>query len=245
VGETATGSRPAAGDSSARLLDGTRIPLPVRERQLPAEGLIEDRLSDLQRGITAAEDRVSDVLGGITIPVSRFLNIWRYIRWLLPTWDRLSFQMQAQQQTNWCWAAVSTSVSHYYDASSTWTQCEVANGELGRTDCCAGGASTSCNVYGTLDTSLSRVGHLDHMASGAASFQSVDDEIDAGRPLGIRVAWSGGGAHFLAIIGYLEDTVNYVAVDDPIYGKSDLTFDTLKTSYQGSGSWTHSYYTKA
>jgi hypothetical protein len=194
---------------------------------------------------TAIEDRVSDLVGGISVPVSRWFDLWRYVRWLLPIWDRLSFQMQVQQQANWCWAAVATSVSHYYEASSTWTQCEVANGELGRTDCCADGASTSCNVYGTLNTSLSRVGHLDHMDSSVASFQTVDNEIDAGRPLGIRVAWSGGGAHFLAIIGYLEDNPNYVAVDDSIYGKSDLTYDTLRTSYQGSGSWTHTYYTKA
>ena len=48
-----------------------------------------------------------------------------------------------------------------------------------------------------------------------------------------------------AIIGYLEDVENYVAVDDPIYGKSDLTYDTLGTNYQGSGTWTHTYYTQA
>ena len=62
---------------------------------------------------------MADVLGEITVPVSRWFYLWRYVRWLLPVWDRLSFQMQAQQQTNWCSAAVSTSVSHYYDAAST------------------------------------------------------------------------------------------------------------------------------
>ena len=84
-----------------------------------------------------------------------------------------------------------------------------------------------------------------HPDGSVAGFQAVDDETDAGRPLGVRVAWSGGGAHFLAIIGYLEDVQNYVSVDDPIYGKSDVSYDTLRTSYQGSGTWTHSYYTKA
>src|SRR5206468_11866517 len=112
-------------------------------------------------------------------------------------------------------------------------------------DCCGSGGGTSCNVYGTLNTALARVGHFDRMDRQFATFQSIDDEIDAGRPVGIRVAWLGGGAHFLAIIGYLEDAVNYAAVDDPVYGESDLTYDTLKTSYQGSGSWTHTYYTRA
>jgi hypothetical protein len=36
-----------------------------------------------------------------------------------------------------------------------------------------------------------------------------------------------------------------VHVDDPIYGPSDVTYSTLETAYQGSGTWTHSYYTKA
>jgi Papain-like cysteine protease AvrRpt2 len=213
------------------LLNQTRVPLNLHRRP---------SLTD-----TTAERLLGNLLGEVMLPVSRWLDLWKHIWWLLPQWDRLKFQMQHQQQTNWCWAAVSTSVALYYDASSTWTQCTVANGELGRTDCCGSAASTSCNVYGYLNTALSRVGHLDHMDGSAAAFQSVDVEIDPGRPVGIRVAWAGGGAHFLAIIGYLEDVENYVAVDDPIYGKSDLTYDTLRTNYQGSGTWTHTYYTQA
>lgn len=213
------------------MFNRTRLPLRLHERAFQPDNAVERRLAD--------------VLGEVAVPISRWLDLWNRIRWLLPAWDRLNFQMQTQQQSNWCWAAVSTSVALYYDPASSWTQCSVADGELGRTDCCGAGGANSCNVYGTLNTALSRVGHLDRVEGSVAPFQSVDNEVDAGRPLGIRVAWSGGGAHFLAVIGYLEDAQNYVAVDDPIYGKSDLTYDTLKTSYQGSGSWTHSYYTKA
>jgi Papain-like cysteine protease AvrRpt2 len=213
------------------LLNRTRVPLRLHGR------------AELTG--TAVERVASDAVGEIVLPFARRLHLWRYVWWLLPLWDRLNFQMQHQQQTNWCWAAVSTSVALYYDPTSAWTQCTVANGELGRSDCCGAGGSTSCNVYGTLNTALTRVGHLDHMDVAVASFQAVDDEIDAGRPLGIRVAWSGGGAHFLVVIGYFEGDTNYVAVDDPIYGKSDLTYATLETAYQGSGAWTHSYYTRA
>jgi hypothetical protein len=213
------------------LLNRTRVPLGLHHRP-------ELTGTDVERAAT-------DVVGEVLVPFTRRLGLWKYVWWLLPLWDRLNFQMQHQQQTNWCWAAVSTSVALYYDPASTWTQCTVANGELGRSDCCGAGGGTSCNVYGTLNTALTRVGHLDHMDSTVASFQAVDDEIDGGRPLGIRVAWSGGGAHFLSVIGYLEGATNYVAVDDPIYGKSDLTYATLETSYQGSGTWTHSYYTQA
>jgi hypothetical protein len=164
-------------------------------------------------------------------------------RWL---WDRLAFTMQPQQQANWCWAAVSTSVSHYYDTGSAWTQCLVANDQLGRNDCCGGGASGPCNVYGFLDQALQTVGCFVSIQGGTSTFATIDGEIAAGRPVGIRVAWNGGGAHFLAIIGTREWSPTYVAVDDPIFGKSDHTWDDLRTSYQADGdSWTHTYFTQA
>jgi hypothetical protein len=160
-------------------------------------------------------------------------------------WDRLSLSVPHQGQDNWCWAATSDGVSHFYDNASAWTQCGIADSALGRTDCCGTGASGPCNVYGFLDQALTIVGHFDHIAGQAAGFQTVDDEIDAGRPLGVRVAWSGGGAHFVAIGGYRESPQQYVHVEDPWYGPSDVAYTTLANSYQGTGTWTHTYWTKA
>jgi hypothetical protein len=33
----------------------------------------------------------------------------------------LAFTIQPQQQSNWCWAAASTSISHFYEPMSSWT----------------------------------------------------------------------------------------------------------------------------
>jgi hypothetical protein len=156
----------------------------------------------------------------------------------------LAFTMQHQQQSNWCWAATATSVAHYYDASSTWTQCEVANDQTGRTDCCGAGASTACNIPEPLDSPLSIVGHLDHMVVAVATFAETQGQLDLGRPLCLRVHWSGGNAHFLAAMGYNAESGQIVHVDDPIYGPSDVPYTTLVGSYQGNGTWTHSYYTR-
>ena len=218
------------GEARPQLLDTSRIQLEL-QRVKPTHSKIGEELEKL--------------LGTVEIKVKRWFDLWKYLKWLLPQWDRLGFNMQSQQQTNWCWAATSTSTAVYYNATTTWTQCTVANGETGRTDCCGTGGSGACNVYGFLDTALTRVGHFDHRDNSAGTFASMKTEINAGRPVGIRVAWSGGGADFLAIIGYLDDATNYVAVDDPIYGKSDITFATLTSTYQSTGSWTHTYYTKA
>jgi hypothetical protein len=71
----------------------------------------------------------------------------------------------------------------------------------------------------------------------------VFGEIDARRPVGLRIGWRGGGGHFIAIEGYRGDG-NAVAVEDPWYGTSDVEAATLRTAYQGAGTWTHVYYTR-
>jgi hypothetical protein len=152
------------------------------------------------------------------------------------------FDMQRQQQSNWCWAAVSTSVAHFYEFHSTVTQCQVVNQQVGRNDCCQNGSSSNCNVYGFLDQALGFVGHLDHVDSSTETYATVLGQVVTFHPLGIRVAWSGGGAHFIAATGHEQG--NMVVIDDPIYGTSVVPYTTLMGTYQGSGNWTHSYFTR-
>ena len=160
----------------------------------------------------------------------------------VPPSIRLNFNMETQQQTNWCWAGVSKSVASYYDSASTWTQCMIADGEKGQTTCCTDGASAACNSYGTLDTSLARVGHFDRWVGGAATYGDVLGQMRIGRPVGARTAWSGGGAHFVCIIGTVGGDM--YAVDDPISGKSDVSENAFRTMYLNSGTWTDTYYTR-
>src|SRR5262245_50136888 len=144
--------------------------------------------------------------------IARILGWIRHlIYWLLcllawlRRWRRLSFAMQHQQQTQWCWAAVSTSVSLYYDPSSTWTQCTVVNAELGQTTCCNNGSSAACNQPWYLDLALTRTGNLTAVTGGTTTFAGIRSEIDAGRLLGVRIGWSGGGGHFVVLEGYKPD----------------------------------------
>jgi hypothetical protein len=160
----------------------------------------------------------------------------------------LCFTMQPQQQTQWCWSATATSVALYYNAASTWTQCSLVNAELGRSDCCTSPGSSDCNQPWTLNTVLTRVGHLASFAGGSTSFADVVTEIDNGRPLGVRIGWSGGGGHFNIIACYTSGILirlRSVHVEDPWYGSSVWDYDTFRTAYQGTGSWTHSYKTRA
>lgn len=165
-------------------------------------------------------------------------------------WQTLSLAMQHQAEMSWCWAAVAASVAQFYEPSGTVSQCGLADGELHRTDCCTTGAGGPCDVYGDLASSLYRVGHLKKWDIAKPSgFPSVVAEVDASRPLCARIAWHSGGAHFVALVGYLPAEESgagapLVAVEDPWFGSSDVPYDLLREGYN-DGTWTDSYFTGA
>ena len=156
----------------------------------------------------------------------------------------LPFNMEAQTQSNWCWAATSTSVSKFYSVFSPWTQCKVAVGEL-NLSCCSWPTPSTCNVPWYLDKALTRTQNYVSVQSGTISWEGVKQELENGLVIGARIGWNGGGGHFVAIHGVSKTgNVKYLHIDDPIYRKSVITYSQFATNYQGSGTWTHTYFTK-
>ena len=143
---------------------------------------------------------------------------------------------------NWCWAATSTSVSHYYDTSSAWTQCAVATSCLAPERCCE--AAKPCDIPYRLDLALQATANLRRMVSKSLPFEDLVTEIDAGAPVCCHIAWSGGGGHFVAVIGY-DSTNEDVDVADPYYGPSTIPVSTFESSYRSSGRWGYSYLTES
>jgi hypothetical protein len=167
----------------------------------------------------------------------------KFAKWLF-TYLVLPFNMQAQTQSNWCWAATSTSVSKFYSIFSPWTQCKVAAAELGKS-CCNSPVPTACNVPWYLDKALTRTKNFVSIQGGTVTWETVRQQLQNGLVVGARIGWNGGGGHFMVIHGVSRvGATKYLHIDDPIYGKSVLTYNQFATNYQGSGSWTHTYFTK-
>lgn len=147
----------------------------------------------------------------------------------VPTAWSLGVNMQPQVQTNWCWAATSSSVHRFYqNASSAWSQCDVANAELTQTACCVNGSTPQCNQAWYLDRALTRVGHFRSMSSGVVAVVALNTELIGNRPVCCRVGWSGGGGHFLAIDGLDISGTTMLTVQDPIYGTSSMDYATCQ-----------------
>ncbi len=155
----------------------------------------------------------------------------------------LSQFMQPQKQSNWCWSAVGTSVGLFFQTGD-WKQCSTATACLSLRgmsglDCC--NDPTTCNVYGYLNDSLNHTKSLASWQAGTASLNQIQSEINAEHPVCVRVAWSLGGAHFMAITGYNDGTIS---IQDSIYGTSSMLYSDYPASYHSGGTWTHTYYCK-
>lgn len=151
-----------------------------------------------------------------------------------------NFAMQHQLQTQWCWAALSASVTNLHQRPMT--QCAIVNLTRSLNSCCQSGSSSSCNQPWYLDQALLKTGTLARMTAQYLPWSQLMSEIDAGRPVGVRIGWANGGGHFLAVRGYTQSGM--IAVGDPWFGDSSVNYNTFVSSYLGPGNkWTHSYLT--
>lgn len=167
---------------------------------------------------------------------------------------RSGLQVETQKHDQWCWAAVAVSISHYYEKqASPWTQCQLANRELGMSvDCCQDGEA--CNTSWYLERALDRVGHYREyrkLVPTTSQFPLIQQELDSGRLPCVRVSWrKSTEGHFLVITGYSTTHRNgrlceFLDVSDPRYGSDTRTleYSQLMSSYRSIGVWTHTYLT--
>ena len=158
------------------------------------------------------------------------------------------FTVSHQLQSEWCWAAVSSSIANFYGPTQ-WTQCGVASSFL-KIDCCGSDASGPCNQPEPLDDPLNLVGHYGRRDDQPESFTVVQAEINGRRPLACRIVWanSNGQAHFVALGGWVigADGSTYVNVCDPQYGAVQKKYADFVSAYMSPGdSWENSYFTVA
>jgi hypothetical protein len=168
----------------------------------------------------------------------------------------LNFAAEEQSQSNWCWAAVATSVGLFY-GTGNWTQCAVATAQVnalldpgGNHDCCNAPGSSTCNQYGFLNPALHHVNAYNNATSGKASAVDIFSRISEWREVVcVRVAWFGGGAHFTTIHGFTDPSSGgdiYLTVSDTIpgWGTTTMLYSNFPQEYQRGGEWTDTYWTK-
>ncbi|MFE0135907.1 papain-like cysteine protease family protein [Streptomyces sp. NPDC059037] len=152
---------------------------------------------------------------------------------------RLNITMQAQEKTNWCWAAGGNTIAAFYGRKYSQNQfCNAAFGRNQNTEC-PNSQATLGNVQNGLEWAGINSGSY---VTGWLRYPTVQAEINAGRPVETRIQWSGGGGHMHVLYGY-DDARSWVYWGDP-WPSSDRYNWASHDWYVDNGtfSWTHSLY---
>ncbi|MFV0130451.1 papain-like cysteine protease family protein [Streptomyces sp. HMX112] len=152
---------------------------------------------------------------------------------------RLNITMQAQQKSNWCWAAAGNTIATWFGRTHTQNQfCNAAFNRQQGTDC-----PNSQATLGHVQTGLRWAGvNPGSYVDGWLRYSTVQAEVDAGRPVETRIQWSSGGGHMHVVHGY-DDANGWVYWGDP-WPSSDRYNWASHAWYvnNNSFSWTHSLY---
>ena len=160
----------------------------------------------------------------------------------------MPFELEQQLEDQWCWAAVTLAVERYFSPASTLSQCQIAEAVLpGVNQCCNNRAG--CNRPQKLQDALDKFSRLKVIVPDVLPFDMVRAEIDARRPVCVRIGWPGGTGHFVIIRGYrlLASGMQLVDVVDPLFDDAMIFYDDLKSAYQnaevpgGGGQWTATF----
>jgi hypothetical protein len=159
----------------------------------------------------------------------------------------LDFVMQRQELPKWCWAAISSSLAHYYRAERCG-QHEIASALLGF-DCSRfrqeQDVRSRCDDYAMLDEALRLARCYSHWSPERPTFERICGEIDHDRPVCVHVQWHRGGSHYVVVTGYYFDS-GELYVEDPSHGPSVQNFETFPRNYRMSGGlWRGTFWTCA
>ncbi|MCX4449780.1 papain-like cysteine protease family protein [Streptomyces sp. NPDC087866] len=152
---------------------------------------------------------------------------------------RLNITMQAQQKTNWCWAASGNTIATWYGRN--YSQNQFCNAAFNRAQGyeCPNSQAALDNVQNALNWAGISPGSY---VNGWLRYPTVQAEIAAGRPVETRIQWSSGGGHMHVLYGY-DDANSLVYWGDPWPSSNRYNWASHSWYVNNSEfSWTHSLY---
>ncbi|KGD99617.1 papain-like cysteine protease family protein [Rhizobium sp. YS-1r] len=164
-----------------------------------------------------------------------------------PNHLRLSFEMQMQQRSNWCWAATASSISQYYEPDDYISQDEIVGRAFGFPKPWV--SEESWNREETMLTGLRVVGCDSSTYPGSAELRQAMRQLDRGNPVCVQIKWPLTGGHAVVIHGCWldENGEDHFLIGDPCF---DYSFPApgreLRNDYlEYGGRWVQTYHVRA
>lgn len=150
-----------------------------------------------------------------------------------------NFYMQLQEKTNWCWAAVTTSISKYYDSNSTYNQKQIVEKMLSIPCMCNNQSTCSlCNKPYFLGEALETYGVLKKAIPNRISKKRLKQELKNNRIVVIAIKWNNSATGHLLTISHYH-TKKYVVWDSKKIYPEFLTYSQLKK--QEKSTWVNTF----
>ncbi len=136
--------------------------------------------------------------------------------------QELGIQVSVQQQTNWCWAAVTTSLARFYGVRNE-EQCKLVDDEIdlqSNLNCCGMSDVAQCNRAYQIPKALRHVGIATSTHAGQQSFVELAQQIQDGHPVVLVLIGSGvADNHYVLLTGVgPNETLIIKDPKDPIGG---------------------------
>lgn len=151
----------------------------------------------------------------------------------------INVPMIKQEQTQWCWAACTDMIVHFY-GNAGLRQCDCAAWLFANNTCCISPSSSPCNrpcQVNDVSRVLAQFGVRSSSRNGTVPSLTLKNEVAAGRPVEVAYAWDGGGGHVAVVCAWDQNgSDDFVRVNDPAYGSGGVYYKNLLTAY-GLGRW--------
>ncbi len=147
----------------------------------------------------------------------------------------LDYFTQEQLNSNWCWAAVGSSISNFYNSESFWPQKELAAQMLNMPSCITNPGNPGCNLTLNLSDVLTFLGHYAGETDGAVTLKTLQEFIEFGNPVCCQFQMNQHATHFVSVFGFIN---NDIYVGDPQVGNYKVKYDSF-FNYRG-GTWIRS-----
>lgn len=172
------------------------------------------------------------------------LSFYAYNRTPVNRLVSLNLPAQAQQQTLWCWAASGAMAANYLRAGVTQNEfCNLAKMN-GSTYHSSSARNTPCvnntGDFNDIARGFEKSGIYGSTLKGQISFDTIKREIDAKRPILVRIQWPSGDGHCMMIEGY-NDATEQIQWINPWKPSQRVTVDAYSTFANNANfKWTHS-----
>ena len=141
---------------------------------------------------------------------------------------KLDFNLEAQEDSRLCWAAVAISIALFYNKQQNMSQKELAKSVFGE----------KYNQFNSPKLSLSIFDNCASEEIRPLDESEIIHDLKAGNPVAACLRYFIGW-HLVVIFGI--DANGHIHVADPLQGYSLWPLDEFTTAYRTYYQWTHTY----